>query len=55
MDHPTGGRVGVGWKLQPLPGASRVRSLTQLRFQDPAGGGSQSHHDPNPVKYISRF
>ena len=55
MDHPTGGRVGVGWKLQPRHGASLVGSLTYLRFQDPAGDGSQSHRDPNPVKYISRF
>ena len=37
LDHPTGGRVGVGWAMQPLHGAWAVGSLTQLRSQNPAG------------------
>ena len=41
--------------MQPLQGACQVGSLTQLRFQDPAGYGSQSYREPNPVMYISRF
>ena len=35
LDHPTGGQVGVGWKLQPLHEAWPVGSLPQLRSQDP--------------------
>ncbi len=31
MDHPTGGQVGVGWKMQPRHGAWPVGSLTQYR------------------------
>ena len=40
-----------GWEeIAASERRSPVGSLTQLRSQAPAGGGSQSHHDPNPVK-----
>ena len=52
LDHPTGGQVGVGWKLQPLYGAWPIGSLPLLRSHNTAADGSRSHRDPNPVKSI---
>ena len=31
LDHPTGGQVGVGWKMRPLHGAWPIDSLTQYQ------------------------
>ena len=39
MDHPTGGRVGVVWKLQPLQGTGLVGSLTRLPSKTPQANG----------------
>ena len=50
LDHPTGGRVGVGWKLQPLHGAWPVGSLPQIRSQDPAGERPKASAD-GPTNY----
>ena len=48
LDHPTGGRVEVGWNLQPRHGAWPVGSLTQYRrgkrrgkVLPPVGAGPQ--------------
>ena len=50
MDHPTGGRVGVGWKLQPLQGTGLVGSLTRLPSKTPQANGPDVA--PSPCGWV---